>query len=252
MMNPFGGKVDRGFYRRIDRRYLFDRLPERFLPKEGLPPVVRNACDAIILIHSRDILLTAYGTGICLAARSGIDGGAVVVTALHVVKSTGGTDFIRVGDRNYIGVEVARDESCDLVLLESNMPITAPDVEFAKEDELGHGELYIVGHLYVRKSRKGKITTYEKRLCAYNIASSARRQLLPDGKFAVSVPSEILDFFNGFSGGPLMDSRGVIIGMVQQIRYGRIFVIIPLGHSSVEGVHGCKLQHFINSNNGQV
>ncbi|MFY9457489.1 MAG: serine protease [Candidatus Spechtbacterales bacterium] len=227
---------------KIDGTYFFDRLPRNFLLKEELPSAVRHVCDAIVLIRVRDAQgIIGFGTGLVL--------GRAVLTALHVVKDAESISLTH-GQCEIGAREIARNKNSDFALLEPEKLLLAPSVVLAGKWQAGYGELYVVGHLFLREAREGETSTYRKLPCAYKIKGTARREARR-GRFAVAVPSAVENFFRGFSGGVLVDSYGVIVGMTQATAKMPKWILgggggILLRYSAyIVGARGYKMRDFL-------
>lgn len=231
-MVPFIGRGKKGSYIKFGENYLFDRLPEGFLLKEELPPAVKRVCDAMVRICGVDEQkCISIGTGFVV-------GECHCLTALHVIKDVESFN-IKHGECVIGTREIDRDESVDLALLECEKLLIAPSVTLAEGDGLGRGELYALGHLFFIEASKGKTSTYESRMCAYKIKRNAFRKIEGD-KFIVVIPSSMRDFFRGFSGGALVDSRGVVRGMLQATAIARF----P-SRSCLVGVRSYPMRDFL-------
>ncbi|MFQ5436458.1 MAG: S1C family serine protease [Anaerolineae bacterium] len=173
----------------------------------GLAAVVTNAGPAVVRVEARRRL---PATGIVWSA----DG--VIVTAHHIVTRD---DKIKVGlaDGNTINATlVGRDQTTDLAILRTDASDLAPLTE-ANKNELG------VGNLVLALGRPGK--TVQATLGIVSALGSSWRTGM-GGMIDRYLQTDLV-MYPGFSGGPLVDVSGNLVGLNTSALVRGVSVAVP-------------------------
>lgn len=187
---------------------------------EALAQIVDSAGSGLVRVESRRRL---PATGLVWAA----DG--VIVTANHVVKKDGG---IRVGlpDGQAVKAEViGRDPSTDLAVLKAEATSLSPT-------ERGGQDLH-VGHLVLALGRPGR--TVQATLGIVSALGDGWRTGL-GGDIDRYLQTDVV-MYPGFSGGPLVDAHGRVLGLNTSALMRGVSLTVPV--ATLERVASTLLAH---------
>jgi len=153
---------------------------------DDLAAAVDRAAEAVFAIQGRP---RVPSTGIHW--RPGL-----VVTAAHTVQSDDEITVVRPNGETAPATVIGRESALDVAVLK----VDAPDVRVA---ELGDSDAVRVGHMVLAVGAGPR--------ASWGIISAIGRQSptqLPSDAFSLD-----LTLYPGFSGGPLVDARGAVVGL---------------------------------------
>jgi S1-C subfamily serine protease len=187
---------------------------------DTLASAVESAAGSVVRVEARR---RYHATGIVWSA----DG--LIITNHHVVQRN---ENIRIGlhdGRTVTATVVGRDPTTDLALLRADAADLAPLARAA--------DVPRVGTLALALGRPGN----HIRATLGIISASGKSWRTPAGGAMEHFIQSDVSLFPGFSGGPLVNSEGAIIGMTSSGLLRGMCIVVP--HVTMERVMGALVEH---------
>jgi S1-C subfamily serine protease len=140
----------------------------------------------------------------------------VIVTANHIIKKENGIKIGALNGETATAELVGRDPTTDVAVLKSDISASAPT--WAKPEEIN------VGHLVLALGRPGSQVQATLGIIS---ALGASWQTPVGGHIDRYMQTDVV-MYPGFSGGPLVDSTGKLVGMNSSALLRGVSVSIPL------------------------